>query len=373
MRFSAVGPVDGSIHSVHNYAYPMNAISPLRLGVLGASGFAGGELVRLLSGHPRAEIAYVGARDSAGRRLSEVHPHLAAAPGDPILEPLDPRRIVERVDLALCALPHGASAAIASELLDGGVRVVDLAGDFRLDAEAYPEWYGFEHPAPAWLEKAVYGLPELFAAQIAGATLVANPGCYPTPVALGAAPLVEAGLIDPAAIVVDGKTGLSGAGRGPKDATTFAATEDSVRPYRFPGHQHTPEMERSIALATGQVPSVSFVPHLVPTVRGVLTTCYARLRAEASTEALTEVLASRYADAPFVRVLPPGGMVDCKRVRGTNVAELQAVADPRTSTAVVVGAVDNLVKGAAGQAIQNMNLMAGFGEAEGLPVLGLYP
>jgi N-acetyl-gamma-glutamyl-phosphate reductase len=373
MSFSAVRPVDGSIHTVHNYAYPMNAISPLRVGVLGASGFAGGELVRLLSGHPRAEVAYVGARDSAGRRLSEVHPHLAAAPGDPILEPLDPRRVVERVDLALCALPHGASAAIASELLDGGVRVVDLAGDFRLDAEAYPEWYGFEHPAPAWLEKAVYGLPELFAAQIAGATLVANPGCYPTPVALGAAPLVEAGLIDPAAIVVDGKTGLSGAGRGPKDATTFAATEDSVRPYRFPGHQHTPEMERSIALATGQVPSVSFIPHLVPTVRGVLTTCYARLRAEASTGALTEVLASRYADAPFVRVLPPGGMVDCKRVRGTNVAELQAVADPRTSTAVIVGAVDNLVKGAAGQAIQNMNLMAGFGEAEGLPVLGLYP
>jgi N-acetyl-gamma-glutamyl-phosphate reductase len=286
---------------------------------------------------------------------------------------LKPSRIGERVDLALCALPHGASAAVAAELLDGGVRVVDLGADFRLDAEAYPEWYGFEHPAPAWLEKAAYGLPELFAAQVADATLVANPGCYPTPVALGLAPLVEAGLIDPAAIVVDGKTGLSGAGKGPKDATTFAATEDSVRPYRFPRHQHTPEMERSIALATGQVPSVTFVPHLVPTVRGVLTTCYARLRAEASTDALTEVLAGRYDDAPFVRVLPPGGMVDCKRVRGTNVVELQAVADPRTSTAVVVGAVDNLVKGAAGQAIQAFNLVHGLPETAGLEQLPLVP
>jgi N-acetyl-gamma-glutamyl-phosphate reductase len=347
--------------------------SLLRVAVLGASGYTGGELVRLLAAHPATEVTFLGAKESAGKRLAEVHPHLVSIAGERVLEPIESGAVAERADVAFCALPHGASAELAPALLDAGMRVVDLAGDFRLDAEAYPEWYGFEHPAPAWLEKAVYGLPELFASQIAGATLVANPGCYPTPVTLGLAPLLEAGMIDPAGVVVDGKTGLSGAGRSASETTTFAATEDSVRPYRFPGHQHTPEMERSIALASGLVPSVSFIPHLVPTVRGVLTTCYARLHTEANTEALTDVLAHRYDGATFVRVLAPGAMTDSKRVRGTNVVELQAVADARTGTAIVVGAVDNLVKGAAGQAIQNLNLMAGLHEATGLPTIGVYP
>jgi N-acetyl-gamma-glutamyl-phosphate reductase len=346
--------------------------SMIRAAVLGASGYTGGELVRLLAGHPSVETTFLGAHSAAGTALAEVQPHLASL-GDRTLEPIQAGPIVERADLALLALPHGASAEIAPALLDAGVRVIDLAGDFRLDAAAYPEWYGWEHPAPAWLEKAVYGLPELFGDEIAGAQLVANPGCYPTTVSIGLAPLLDAGLVDAAGILVDGKTGLSGAGRGAGETTLFAATEDSVRPYRLPKHQHTPEMERALALATGQLPSVLFVPHLVPTVRGVVTTTYARLRVDASSASLTEVLADRYAGAPFVRVLPTGGMVDSKRVRGTNLVEVQAVADPRTRTAVVIAAVDNLVKGAAGQAIQNLNLMAGLEGSAGLPTLGVYP
>jgi N-acetyl-gamma-glutamyl-phosphate reductase len=345
----------------------------VRVAVLGASGYTGGELVRLLAGHPGVELDYLGARDSAGKRLGEVHPHLLPLGAGLILEPIDVGSVAERADLAFLALPHGASAEVAPGLLEGGMRVIDLAGDFRLEADAYPQWYGFEHPAPEWLDKSVYGLPELFAGQIPGAQLVANPGCYPTSVAIALAPLLEAGLIDASPILVDGKTGLSGAGSSASKTTMYTSTEDSVRPYRVPRHQHTPEMERSLALATGLVPSVTFVPHLVPSVRGVLTTCYARPSVGATTGSLTDALAARYRDAPFVRVLEPGGMVDTKRVRGTNVVELQAVADPRTGTAIVAGALDNLVKGAAGQAIQNLNLMTGLEETAALPTLGVYP
>src|SRR5262249_23444405 len=185
------------------------------------------------------------------------------------------------------ALPHGTSAELAPSLLERGCRVIDLAGDFRLAAAAYPEWYGFAHPAPAWLDRAVYGLPELFAKELPGAELVANPGWYPTTVILGCAPLLGAGLIAEGPIRVDGKTGLSGAGRAATETTTYASTQESVRPYRAPRHQHTPEMERGLAMATGTAPSVLFVPHLVPTVRGVLTTSYAGLADGATTEALT--------------------------------------------------------------------------------------
>jgi N-acetyl-gamma-glutamyl-phosphate reductase len=219
----------------------------------------------------------------------------------------------------------------------------------------------------------VYGLPELFADRVAGAQLIANPGCFPTPVILGCAPLVAAGLIEPGPILVDGKTGLSGAGKASNEHTIYATSQDSVRPYRLPRHQHTPEMERGIELATGLSPSVLFASHLVPTVRGVLVTCYVPAAAGVDTEQVTDALVAAYAGRPFVRVLPPGQMSDSKRVRGTNVVELQALVDPRTGTAVIVGALDNLVKGAAGQAIQNYNLSAGLDEATDLPTLAVYP
>jgi len=342
--------------------------------VLGASGYAGGEVVRLLADHPGLTVTFLGAKGSAGKTLADVHPHLGGAPlGGQAIAPMEPDAIAASAEVVFSSLPHGAFAALAPALLDAGLTAIDLAGDFRLSAEAYPEWYGFAHPAPDLLGTAVYGLPELFREQLPGARLVANPGCFPTPVILGCSPLLAAGLIEPGPIRVDGKTGLSGAGKSATEATLFTSTEESVRPYRVPGHQHTPEMERGIALASGVAVRAIFVPHLVPTVRGVLTTCYATLTEGVSTEALTECLATAYDGEPFVRVLPAGGMVDSKRTRGTNVVELQAVADPRTGTVIVVGAVDNLVKGAAGQAIQNANLVLGFPETTALPTVAVYP
>jgi N-acetyl-gamma-glutamyl-phosphate reductase len=359
-------------HNLHTYAMGPTRVS---VAVLGASGYAGGELVRLLEAHPRVDVTLLGGSGSAGRPLREVQPHLAASSrSEMVLAPIeDAGAIAAAAEVALCALPNGTSAGLAPRLLEAGMRVVDLAGDFRLPAEAYPEWYGFEHPAPAWLDKAVYGLPELFGERIAGAELVANPGCYPTPVTLGLAPLLASGAVGSGPIVVDGKTGLSGAGRTATEATGFNATEESIRPYRVPRHQHTPEIERALSLATGAEARVLFVPHLVPTVRGVLTTCYAPLTGARTTEELTGILQAAYADAPFVRVLAPGEMVDSKRVRGSNAVELQALADPRTGQAIVAGAVDNLIKGAAGQAIQNLNLMLGVDASTGLSAVGMVP
>ncbi len=346
--------------------------------MLGASGYAGGELVRLLVEHPSAELAYLGAGGSAGRLVRDVHPHLASTPaGDRRLEPIELAALLgalpDVADVVFSALPHGRCAQIAPGLLEAGLRVVDLSGDFRLPAGAYPDWYGFDHPAPAWLGKAVYGLPELAADRLPGAQLIANPGCFPTPVILGLAPLLAAGLLEAGPVHVDGKTGLSGAGRAASETTTYAAAEESIRPYRVPGHQHTPEMENGIEAATGISLRLVFAPHLVPAVRGVVTTSFAPLAAGATTESLTEALAEAYRGRRFVRVLPPGDLVDSKRVRGTNVLELAAIADPRSGTAIVIGALDNLIKGAAGQAIQNMNLAIGLPEEAALPVAGAYP
>jgi N-acetyl-gamma-glutamyl-phosphate reductase len=352
----------------------MRMRATMRVAVLGASGYAGSEVLRLLTAHPQAEVTYLGAKGSASLPLVEVHPHLGSLrPRGLELRPIEPEAVAEAADVVFSALPHGICAEIAPALLEAGCTVIDLSGDHRLPAECYPTWYGFDHPSPAWLGKAVYGLPELFAGSLPGARLVANPGCFPTPVVLGCAPLLRAGLIGPGPFRVDGKTGLSGAGRTAAEAASFVASEESIRPYRAPSHQHTPEMEHGIELATGVALSVTFVPHLVPAVRGVVTTTYAPLTEGATSESLTDCLVAAFEDAPFVRVVPSGGMVDSKRTRGTNLVELQAFADPRTATAVVVGAIDNLVKGAAGQAIQNANLALGFPEAMALPTVAVYP
>jgi N-acetyl-gamma-glutamyl-phosphate reductase len=359
------------MHHLHNHSQMGDTTS---VAVLGASGFTGGEVVRLLHAHPALEVTFLGGAGSVGQRLGEAHPQLAGLPVATLgIRAMDPTEVREAADLVFSALPNGSSGSLLPEIVEAGARAIDLAGDFRLPAADYPQWYGFTHPAPAWLDRAVYGLPELFAKEVADADLVANPGCYATAAILGCAPLLRAGLAEPGPIRIDGKTGLSGAGRAASETTSFASTEDSVRPYRFPAHQHTPEMEHGIARATGLEVSVLFVPHLVPAVRGVVTTCYLSLAPGATTETLTEILAAAYEATSFVRVLPPGGMVDAKRTRGSNVLELQAVADARTGTAVVVGAIDNLVKGAAGQAIQNANLMLGLPEDTGLPIAGVWP
>ena len=343
----------------------------LRVAVFGASGYSGAELVRLLAGHPSAGLTLATAGERAGQRLADVYPHLAPF-GDLVLEPVG-TDVAGRADLAFLALPHGESSRIAPQLLDQGLRVVDLAGDFRLPAEAYPRWYGFEQAAPEWLDKAVYGLPELFAEDIKGADLVANPGCYPTAAALALVPLVRSGLAEPVGILIDAKSGVSGAGAKPTATVQYAHTEGSVRPYKVGTHQHTPEIELILDRAAGVATSVTFVPHLVPAVRGVLVTCYARLAGQHDLDDLASVVSEAYSDAPFVRALSPGEMPDAKRVTGANVCEVGVALDPRTGTVVVAAAVDNLVKGAAGQAIQNMNLMFGFDETEGLPTIGVYP
>ena len=341
--------------------------------MLGVSGYAGGELVRLLWDHPEVELTFVGGKDSAGSTLGEVHPHLSELGQIRILPIDDLGLISESAEVAFLALPNGSSSGLAPGLLDAGSKVIDLAGDFRLAATDYPTWYGFDHPAPGWLDEAAYGLPELFTERIADARLVANPGCYPTPAILGLAPLLAAGLIEPGPIRVDGKTGITGAGRAASGIGSFAATEESIRPYRAPGHQHTPEMERGIRLASGKDIDVLFVPHLVPAVRGVLVSCYAVAAQGATSSAVTECLSATYDGEPFVRVLPAGSMVDSKRTRGSNMVELQAFVDDRSGTAVVVGAVDNLIKGAAGQAIQNLNLLIGADQTTALPRLAMYP
>ena len=342
--------------------------------VLGASGFSGGELIRLLHDHPCFDVTFAGAKGSVGTTVGVSHPHLAGLPtGGLVMAEMNPEAIARAAELVLSALPNGTSAGLAPAILDAGAPVIDLAGDFRLPATAYPEWYAFEHPAPAWLDEAVYGLPELFRDRVPGAKLVANPGCFATAAILSCAPILAAGLAEPGPVRVDGKTGVSGAGRAATEPTSFGATEDSIRPYRLPAHQHTPEIERGIERATGRSVDVLFVPHLVPAVRGVVTTSYLTAASGATTEQLTDCLAAAYDGEPFVRVLPPGGMVDAKRTRGTNVIELQAVSDPRTGTAVVVGALDNLVKGAAGQAIQNANLLMGIDETTALPTTAVYP
>jgi N-acetyl-gamma-glutamyl-phosphate reductase len=346
----------------------------IEVAVLGASGFSGGELIRLLHDHPRFTVTFAGAKGSVGTTVAASHPHLAGLPaGDLVMAELEPEEIAAAADLVFSALPNGTSAGLAPRILDAGAPVIDLAGDFRLPTDAYPTWYGFEHPAQGWLDEAVYGLPELFRDRVPGAKLVANPGCFATAAILSCAPILAAGLAELGPLRVDGKTGVSGAGRAALESTSFGATEDSIRPYRFPAHQHTPEIERGIELATGTTVQVLFVPHLVPAVRGVVSTSYLTAAPGVSTAQLTECLDAAYGGEPFVRVLPPGAMADAKRTRGTNLIELQAVADPRTGTAVVVGAVDNLVKGAAGQAIQNANLLMGIEETTALPVTAVYP
>lgn len=343
--------------------------SSARVAVLGASGYTGAELLRLLAGHP-AEVTAIGAATSAGQTVGSLYPHLAPY-ADLVFEDLGAADVAGRADIAFLALPHGESMTMAPALLEAGIRVIDLAGDFRLDPAAYPDWYGFEHTAPEWSAKAVYGLPELFAPDIRDAALVANPGCYPTPVALGLVPLIRAGLVDPTSVVVDAKSGISGAGRSPTESTHFPAAHGSVHPYKAGGvHQHTPEIERALDAAAG---AVTFVPHLVPTSRGVLTTCYAPLASGADTGPLLDTLNEAYASAPFVRVLPEGTLPDTKRVLASNTVELGVAVDGRTGTAVVAGTVDNLVKGAAGQAIQNLNLMLGLPEETGLTALAVYP
>jgi len=338
----------------------------MKVGIINVTGYAGVELARILYQHPEVELASVTGRSAAGQSLSEVFPHLASID-------LAIKAELGDVELAFSALPHKESAKEIIPLLEKGIKVVDISADFRLkDASEYQRWYGFSHPAPQLLKGAAYGLPELHRAEISSAQLVANPGCYPTGAILALAPAVKAGLAS-ADIVIDSKSGVSGAGRTLSLATHFAEANEDVSAYALEGHRHLPEITQELkALNQGKPLPVTFVPHLIPMTRGILTTAYATLASgKKSVEELKKLYRDFYKDAPFVRVAdsPP----HTKQTLGSNLCLVYPTIDPRTGKLVVISAIDNLVKGAAGQAVQNMNLMLGLPETTGLEALAIYP
>jgi len=339
----------------------------MKAGIIGASGYTGAELLRLLAWHPSLEVALVTARSHAGEAVGEHTPSLAGAYPGLVYEESETTRL-EGLDLVFCALPHGESQRIVPELRGHVGLVVDLAADFRLeDAALYPRWYGEEHAAPDLLGEAVYGLPELYRDGLAGATLVAAAGCYPTAAGLALAPLVRAGLVERSGIIVDAASGVSGAGRGLKESLHFGTVDEDFVAYGLLGHRHTPEMEQILGA------EVLFTPHLAPMVRGILATCYARPASGRvlSTATVMDALHEAYDDEPFVVVTdePPS----TKATAGSNAAHVTARVDPRTGWVLALCAIDNLVKGASGQAIQCANAALGLPETTGLPIAGMFP
>ncbi len=348
---------------------------PIRVGIIGASGYTGGELVRLIVKHPRLSLALVAAREKAGQRLGEVLPSTEGVSGlgDRVLEAFAPEGWASRIDVAFTALPHAASAKAGAALFRSGVRVVDLSADFRLhDAATYAKWYG-EHPAPELLSEAVYGLPELHRKELAGARLIAAPGCYPTSSILPLAPLLAEKLIEPDGIVIDSKSGVSGAGRSPTPSTHFPETGEGIRAYKVAGkHRHLPEIEQELALAHGGPIRVVFTPHLVPMSRGILTTAYARMKPRATLDACREAARASFAGG-LVTVLGDDCLPDTLWVRGSARAHVAYAFDERTSTLIALAAIDNLARGASAQAIQALNVALGWDDALGLPEVGTFP
>ena len=343
----------------------------LRIGVLGASGYTGGELLRLLARHPGVEIRMLSAERRAGQSLGAVFPHLGhlGAPDLIKLEDAD----YGALDLVFCCLPHGTTQEVIAGL-PRSLKIVDLSADFRLtDPKSYAQWYGHEHRALALQAEAVYGLTELKRAAVTSARLVANPGCYPTSAQLPLVPLLEAGAIEAGDIIIDAKSGVSGAGREAKEASLFAEVSEGINAYGIASHRHAPEIEQGLAEAAKKPVVVNFTPHLMPMNRGILSTIYVKLAGGASADDLRATLSKRYAGEPFVRVLPKGQAPATRHVRGSNLCLIGVFADRVPGRAIVLSAIDNLVKGASGQAVQNMNVMAGQPEATGLEQVALFP
>lgn len=342
-----------------------------KVGVINVTGYAGIELARLLYQHPEVELVSVTGRSAAGQRLGQVLPHLTSID-------LTIKAELGEVELAFSAMPHQASAKEVIPLLSQGIKVVDISADFRLkDAAQYQQWYGSAHPAPELLKQAVYGLPELYRSQIASAQLIANPGCYPTGAILALAPAVKLGIIEPD-IVIDSKSGVSGAGRSLSLLTHFSEANEDATAYALEGHRHLPEIVQELKLLAPQKSfSITFVPHLIPMTRGILTTAYASLTSgkvsadQKGRKKLFKLYQDFYKGEPFVRVVesPP----HTKHTWGSNLCLIHPTIDIRTGRLIVISAIDNLVKGAAGQAIQNMNLMLGLPETTGLEALVIYP
>lgn len=345
--------------------------SPIRVGILGASGYTGAELVRLLLRHPNVRLSALTAERQAGKPLAEVFPHLGGY-GLPDLVKIGDLNWAE-LDLVFCALPHGTTQEVIAAL-PRDLKVVDLSADFRLNSIAdYAEWYGHEHRAVDLQEEAVYGLTEYYRDRIAKARLIANPGCYPTCSLLPLLPLLEAGLIDPSDIAIDAKSGVSGAGRDAKQANLYCEVAEGFRPYGVGHHRHMPEIEQELAIVAGKPVTISFTPHLVPMNRGMLATTYVKLSDGATVDGLRDTLAARYKDERFVTVLPAGVAPDTRHVRASNNVQISVFKDRRANRAILVSVIDNLTKGASGQAIQNMNVMFGLPEQTGIDNPAAFP
>jgi len=341
--------------------------------IAGASGYTGVELLRLLLQHPLAKVVALTADTYANQPIGKVFPSLTGLV-DLTCLPLDTAKLAAEAEFVFLALPHKTSMAAGADLIQRGARVLDLSADYRLkDPAAYPRWYGVQHVAPHLLKEAAYGLPELHRAAIAEARLVAVPGCYPTGAVLGLAPLVAEGLVDPDSLVIDAISGVSGAGRKAELPYHFSEVNENLKAYGVATHRHTPEIEQELSRLAGREVIVSFTPHLAPLTRGILTTITAALQTRRSAADLLSLFRTFYRDAPFVRVLGEGQLPETKPVLHSNFCDIGVVSDSRTGRVIVVTAIDNLVKGASGQAVQCFNLMAGLDERTGLWIPGLFP
>ena len=344
----------------------------LKVGIYGASGYTGQELLRLLLRHPQAEVVALTSRRYAGVSVADIYPVFVGLT-DLAFVDASPEDMAGAADIVFLALPHGVSMAVAPIFLKAGKKVIDLSADFRLrDVATYERWYS-RHSARDIMKESVYGIPELYGDEIAKAKLVANPGCYPTSVILGLAPLLKANWIDDSSIIADSKSGVSGAGREPQVGTLFCEVDEGFKAYKVGEHRHTPEMEQEISILAGCDVIISFTPHLLPITRGILSTIYAKLQKEVATEELIDLYRAFYKGKKFVRVYKAGTFPNISSVRGSNYCDIGLTVDARTKRVIIICAIDNLVKGAAGQAIQNMNLMCGLSEDTGLTMISLFP
>jgi N-acetyl-gamma-glutamyl-phosphate reductase len=341
----------------------------IKVGIVGGTGYTGVELLRLLAQHPEVEIVAITSRGDAGTSVSNMFPSLRNRVDLKFEDPAVAN--LKACDVVFFATPNGVAMQQAPELLDAGVRVIDLAADYRItDVAEWEKWYGLKHASPEWVAKAVYGLPEVNRAAIREARLVANPGCFPTAVQLGFMPLVESGLVDVDHLIADAKSGVSGAGRKAEVSSLFSEASDNFKAYGVPGHRHLPEIRQGLSRMARRKVGLTFVPHLTPIIRGIHATLYAQVKTEADFQALYE---KRYADEPFVDVLPAKSHPDTRSVRSANLCRIAVHRPQDGDTLVVLSVIDNLVKGAAGQAVQNMNIMFRFSETVGLWQLPVLP
>ena len=345
----------------------------IKAGIIGATGYAGGELVRILTAHKDVEIKWYGSRSYIDQKYASVYQNLFQIV-DAVCMDDNMEELAEQVDVIFTATPQGLCASLVNEQILSKVKIVDLSADFRIkDVSVYEKWYGIEHKSPQFIEEAVYGLCEVNREDVKKARLVANPGCYTTCSILTAYPLAKEGLIDMSTLIIDAKSGTSGAGRGAKTANLFCEVNENMKAYGVATHRHTPEIEEQLGYASGEEVVLNFTPHLVPMNRGILATEYAKLKKDVSWEEVKAIYDKYYGDDKFIRVLDKGICPETKWVEGSNYVDIGFQIDPRTKRIIMMGAIDNLVKGAAGQAVQNMNLMFGLPESEGLELVPMFP